>query len=209
MIRRVTRLSRINVHRGMQIAVRTSAIRLNAEASSVSELEEIDGLVRIYRPRLLRFVTFAIGDQDLAESIVQDCFLRAYNARESFRGDCTVSTWLFGIANNLIRDHLRTKKFQFWRKVRATAIDITEMVSCLPCTESSPETFLLQQEQAVQVKEALEGLSVNQRRIFLLRFSEDMSPQEISDSIGMPLNTVKTHLYRALTAIRKQLGELK
>jgi len=76
----------------MQIAVGTSAIRLNAEASSVSELEEIDGLVRIYRPRLLRFVTFSIGDQDLAESIVQDCFLRAYNARESFRGDCTVST---------------------------------------------------------------------------------------------------------------------
>jgi DNA-directed RNA polymerase specialized sigma24 family protein len=95
----------------MQIAVGTSAIRLNAEASSVSELEEIDGLVRIYRPRLLRFVTFSIGDQNLAESIVQDCFLRAYNARESFRGDCTVSTWLFGIANNLIRDHLRTKKF--------------------------------------------------------------------------------------------------
>ena len=83
------------------------------------------------------------------------------------------------------------------------------MVSCLSSSASSPETLLLQQERAVQVKEALDGLSVNQRRIFLLRFSEDMSPQEISDSTGMALNTVKTHLYRALVAIRKQLGEVK
>jgi len=193
----------------MQIAIGTSDICLTAETSSVSELQEIEGLIRVYRPRLLRFVTFSVRDPDLAESIVQDCFLRAYNSRESFRGDCTVSTWLFGIANNLIRDNLRTRKFQFWRKVRATAVDITEMVSCLPSNESSPEILLLQRERAIQVKEALDGLSVNQRRIFLLRFSEDMSPQEISDSTGMALNTVKTHLYRALVAIRKQLGEVK
>lgn len=190
----------------MEIAIDQGAMRLQAEAAFVSELDEITSLVRVYRPRLLRFVTFSVRDPDLAETIVQDCFLKAYNAREQFRGDCSVSTWLFGIANNLIRDHLRTKKFQFWRKAERTAIDVAAMASCLPSGACSPELMLLQEERAGQVATALESLSVNQRRVFLLRFSEDMTPQEISLSTGMQLNTVKTHLHRALVSIRHQLG---
>jgi RNA polymerase sigma-70 factor (ECF subfamily) len=194
----------------MQLAISQAALHLTAEPETTTcSLDEIDALVRTYRPRLLRFVSFSIGDADLAESIVQDCFLKAYNARDSFRGDCSVSTWLFGIANNLIRDHLRTKKFHFWRKVRATAIDVSEMAHSLAGHDRSPETMLLQREMAVQVTQSLARLSVNQRRIFLLRFSEDMSPQEIATLIDMPLNTVKTHLRRALTSVRAQMGQTK
>ena len=193
----------------MQLALDASIANLPATERTASELDDLESLVRTYRPRLLRFVAFSVGDADLAESITQDCFLKAYNARDRFRGDCSVSTWLFGIANNLIRDHLRTKKFHFWRKVRATAVDVSEMAHSLAGQERSPETMLLQREMARQVTESLENLSVNQRRIFLLRFSEDMSPQEIATLIDMPLNTVKTHLRRALTSVRAQMGQTK
>ncbi len=174
--------------------------------SFISELDDIDSLVSIYRPRVLRYVAFSIGDQDLAETIVQDCFLKAYNGRASFRGDCAVSTWLFSIANNLIRDQLRTKKFQFWRKARATAIDITEMASFLPSGGSSPEACLLARERTREVAAAVEDLSINQRRVFILRFAEELELAEIADLTGMPVNTVKTHLHRAVTAIRNRLG---
>jgi len=72
----------------MQLALDANMtnVQVPAERSS-SELDDIDALVRTYRPRLLRFVTFSIGDADLAESITQDCFLKAYNGRASFRGD--------------------------------------------------------------------------------------------------------------------------
>jgi RNA polymerase sigma-70 factor, ECF subfamily len=178
----------------------------DSKVSIISELDDIDALVRIYRPKLLRYVAFSIGDPDLAESITQDALLKAYNRRDSFRGDCSVSTWLFSIANNLVRDHLRTKKFQFWRRARATAVDITEMSSLLPSGECSPEALVLIRERASQVTEALEKLSENQRRVFLLRFSEGMALDEISAAIGMPVNTVKTHLHRAVMAIRKEMG---
>ena len=190
----------------MHTATDASIIALSGRVSIISELDDIDALVRLYRPKLLRYVAFSIGDADLAESITQDAFLKAYRGRASFRGDCSVSTWLFSIANNLVRDHLRTKKFQFWRKAKATAVDITEMSSVLPSGESSPEARLLVQEQAARVNESLEKLSVNQRRVFLLRFSEGMALEEISTAIGMPVNTVKTHLHRAVTAIRKDIG---
>jgi len=181
-------------------------IHLRRRVNFISELEDIDTLVRLYGPKIQRYVAFSLGDQDLAETITQDCFLKAYHGRESFRGDCSVNTWLFSIANNLIRDQIRTKKFQFWRKARATSVDVSELASFLPSGASSPETLLLVQEQTRQVAVALEDLSVNQRRIFLLKFVEEMDLDEISEALEMPVNTVKTHLRRAVTSIRGRLG---
>ena len=173
---------------------------------TASELDNVEELDRVYRPRLLRYVAFATGDQDLAETIVQDCLLKAYNARASFRGDCSVSTWLTHIATNLIRDHLRTRKFQFWRHVQKTAPDLTEVRSLVPSGESSPERQLLARERAIQVTRALDTLSEKQRTVFMMRFIEEMDLKEICDATGMQINTVKTHLHRAVKAVRAQVG---
>jgi RNA polymerase sigma-70 factor (ECF subfamily) len=167
-----------------------------------SELDDIDALVRTYRPRMLRFVTFSIGDADMAESITQDCFLKAYNGRAGFRGDCSVSTWLTSIAVNLVRDQQRLQKFRFWRQARATAVDITEAANFLPSQECSPENRILAKERAQEVYTALEELSAKQRTVFLMRFVEEMELAEIARATGMPLNTVKTHLHRALKSVR-------
>ena len=179
---------------------------VHAAERTGSELDDIDALVRTYRPRLLRFVAFSIGDADLAESITQDCFLKAYNGRASFRGDCSVNTWLTSIALNLIRDQQRLQKFRFWRQARSTAIDITDAASFLPSNESSPESKILVKEKAQQVQAALANLSPNQRSVFLMRFAEDMELSEIAAATKMPINTVKTHLHRALKSVRAQVG---
>jgi RNA polymerase sigma-70 factor (ECF subfamily) len=170
--------------------------------SVTSELDDIEALVRTYRPRVLRYVTFSIGDPDLAESITQDCFLKAYNGRAGFRGDCSVSTWLTSIAVNLVRDQQRLQKFRFWRQARATAVDISEAANFLPSQECSPENRILAKERAQEVYTALEKLSEKQRTVFLMRFVEEMELAEIARATSMPLNTVKTHLHRALKAVR-------
>jgi len=180
-----------------------------AAERALSELDDIDALVRTYRPRVLRFVAFSIGDPDLAESITQDCFLKAWNGRANFRGDCSVNTWLTSIALNLVRDQQRLQKFRFWRQARATAIDITDAASFLPSNESSPESKILVREKAEQVKAALEDLSPNQRTIFLMRFTEEMELAEIASAMRMPINTVKTHLHRALKSVRAQVAAVQ
>src|ERR1700679_2714011 len=193
----------------MQLALDATLTNVQASERTGSELDDIDTLVRTYRPRLLRFVTFSIGDADLAESITQDCFLKAYNGRANFRGDCSVSTWLTSIAVNLIRDQQRLQKFRFWRQARATAIDVTDAASFLPSNESSPESRVLVKEKAMQVQAALQNLSPNQRSVFLMRFAEEMDLSEISVVTKMPINTVKTHLHRALKSVRSQAGTAK
>jgi len=190
----------------MHLALDVTMTNVQAGERNSTELDDIDALVRTYRPRLLRFVTFSIGDPDLAESITQDCFLKAYNGRGSFRGDCSVNTWLTSIALNLIRDQQRLQKFRFWRQARATAIDVSDAANFLASHESSAEARILAIERTEQVQAALENLSVNQRAIFLMRFAEDMDLAEIAATIKMPINTVKTHLHRALKAVRAQVG---
>jgi RNA polymerase sigma-70 factor (ECF subfamily) len=193
----------------MHAAHVSSAIQFVGQEREASELDNIEQLVHRYRARLLRFVVFSIGDQDLAESIVQDCFLRAYNARAAFRGECSIHTWLNRIALNLIRDHQRTKKFRFWSAFRKTALEITEIASTLPSGSGTPENNLLVRERTALLAQALEELSFNQRTIFLMRFQEGMGIKEISSATGISVNTVKTHLYRAIRAVRQKIGELQ
>ena len=174
--------------------------------ATISELDDIDLLVRNYRARLLRFVTFSTGDTDLAETLTQDCLLKAWNARASFRGECSLNTWLTSIALNLVRDHQRTQKFKFWKQAKATAVDVSDVASFVASDETSVDQRLIAQEQVGRLSGILKTLSMNQRTAFLMKFSEDMNLEEISKVMNMPVNTVKTHLHRALKAVRSQLG---
>jgi RNA polymerase sigma-70 factor (ECF subfamily) len=143
---------------------------------------------------------------DLAETITQDTLLRAYNGRGNFRGECSVNTWLTGIAVNVTRDHLRTERYKFWKQVKSTAVDVHEMASFIAADGLDPEGQMLAREKVAQLSRVLETLSYKQRTIFLLKFSEEMSIDEICDALGMSVNTVRTHLHRALKAVRSQLG---
>jgi RNA polymerase sigma-70 factor, ECF subfamily len=195
--------------KNIQMVLDASIVSLTGGSKAVSELDDIHLLAQRYRPKLLRYIAFTVGDADLADSIAQDCLLKAYQARDSFRGECSVNTWMFSIANNLIRDHTRNKKFQFWKKAHAKSVDVAEIASIQPSGERSPEEKLLLRERTEQIYQALQRLSTNQRRVFMLKFLEDLDVAEISTAIGMPANTVKTHLRRAVTSMRTRLGGVR
>jgi RNA polymerase sigma-70 factor (ECF subfamily) len=190
----------------MQLVLNPDIIGCVTGEPTLTELDDIETLDRTYRSRLLRFIAFSTGDLDLAETIVQDCLFKAYRARGSFRGDCSVYTWLVRIATNLVRDHQRSGSFQFWRKVHKSAPDLSEVSSFLSSRESSPEAQILARETAQQVAASLESLSANQRTIFLMRFMDEMELQDICTATGMQISTVKTHLHRAVKAVRLKLG---
>jgi RNA polymerase sigma-70 factor, ECF subfamily len=195
-----------SVYADMHMAIASESLRLATRERALNELDDIESLVQTHRARLLRFVTFSLGDEDLAASIVQDCFVKAWTNRHNFRGDCSVQTWLHSIALNLVRDYQRTQKFRFWKQVRKTATDVTEVAGILPSAVSSPEHQLLARERAREVAEILKDLSPNQRTAFVLRFQEELDLREIAQVMGLPINTVKTHLHRAVRSVRARMG---
>jgi RNA polymerase sigma-70 factor (ECF subfamily) len=179
-----------------------AADELPATAVNEAGVEE---WMRLYRGRIFRYILFATSDEDVAASLTQDCFLRAHSARSSFRGDCAMSTWLLRIAVNLVRDHQRSMKMRFWK--RAAMLDATEMSDRLPDVTSSTEQRLIAQERVAKVWRAVETLSDRQRSIFLLRFVEELELPEIAEAMQLNLNTVKSHLYRALSVVKQRVGE--
>src|SRR5215831_16088150 len=135
------------------------------------EFEDFDRLVQQYRTRVLRFLFASVGDMDLAETLTQDCFLNAYKSRGSFRGDCSVHTWLLRIAINLVRDHVRSRRFQFWKK--AEMVPSHELADWPDCS-ISPEDQSAISDQVQAIWKASGSLSERQRTVFILRYIEDL-----------------------------------
>ncbi|MDR3699706.1 MAG: RNA polymerase sigma factor [Candidatus Sulfopaludibacter sp.] len=170
---------------------------------SAAEFRDFEEVVRVYWPRVFRFVLASLRDYDAAQTVAQDCFYRAHKNRGRFRGESTLNTWLMQIAVNLVRDHARNRRLQFWK--RSQALD--PAAQWTPDGRLSPEAASAVQEKVQAVWRAAAALSEKQRTVFLLRFVEEMDLLEIAAATGLAEGTVKTHLFRAVQAIREHLGE--
>jgi RNA polymerase sigma-70 factor (ECF subfamily) len=186
--------------------IATSELPTLVREQALLDLADFDEVVRLYRPRIFRFLLASLRDRDAAENLTQDCFLKAYLARAHFRGDASLSTWLMKIAMNLLRDHLRSKRLRFWTKSRETALDPIDVSDWIPDGRSSPEDDLIARTQVKSVWETVSQLPAKQRSVFVLRFVEEMELKEIAELTGMNPSTVKTHLYRALAVVRASMG---
>jgi RNA polymerase sigma-70 factor, ECF subfamily len=184
-----------------------SAIETEIRPDVAAYEGDFEALVRLYRPKVFRFALASLRDLDAAETVTQDCFLRAYQARYRFREDCSMHTWLMRIAVNLIRDHARNRRLQFWRRANRTAKPVDAAGVSIADGGRSPETQALLRERVAAIWSAADRLSEKQRTVFLLRFVEDLDLLEIAVATGMKEGTVKTHLFRALRAIREHIGE--
>jgi RNA polymerase sigma-70 factor (ECF subfamily) len=178
----------------------------SAQMIAAQEVEDFDSLVRQHRPRIFRYILASLRDDDAAETLTQDCFVRAYRARASFRGDASASTWLMKIAVNLVRSHVSGSRWKFWRQAERTGVDASQAGDWLADRRGSPEAAAAARQQVAAVWRAAESLSERQRTVFLLRFVEDMDLLEIVAATGMKESTVKTHLFRAVEAVRAKVA---
>jgi len=135
--------------------------------------------------------------------------MRAYQAREKFRGESSVKTWLMRIAVNLVRDYASSERLKFWRRATKAALSIGSAAQRIADQAYSPEAAAAAKQKAETIWKAAVGLSHKQRTVLLLRFVEDMDILEIAAATGMKEGTVKVHLFRALQSVRARIEGLK
>jgi RNA polymerase sigma-70 factor (ECF subfamily) len=171
--------------------------------------EDFDELVRLHQRRIYRVLFALVRDHDLADNLTQECFLRAYRKWHTFRGEARVETWLIRIAVNLARDHGRNRRWQFWRNLtqQSPAPNSEPGLSEAPDPGPTADRSLLAREQVAIVRSILQELPYQQRSAFTLRFFEEMTLEEVARSMGVELGTVKAHLFRAVSKVRKALKE--
>ena len=120
--------------------------------------EEFDDLVREHQQRIFRVVMALVRDSELASNLAQDCFVRAYESRATFRGDSSVSTWLIRIAMNLVRDHARNRRQAFWKRLfqrPADEPDVESAAESVKDARSGPDRQLLAKEELSVPAEAV------------------------------------------------------
>lgn len=182
----------------------SSALRTVTESKTQALTDlEFDQIIRVHQRRVYRVLYSLTRDEDCANTLTQECFLRAYQNLASFRGDCRIDTWLLRIAVNLARDHHKNRKASFWRRL----VGLDDAGSPFIAANPSAERNLIAQQELDAVWKAVASLSQQQKEIFVLRFREELSLAEIADVLGLQVGSVKSHLFRAISGVRRRLKE--
>jgi RNA polymerase sigma-70 factor (ECF subfamily) len=159
-----------------------------------------DHLVEIYTPRLYQVVRRFASDRGEAEAVVQEAWLRAWRALPRTAEDRPLGPWLVRIAVNVARD--------IWRKKKP--LDFTDVVGeedFLQDERPGPEERMTQKEALERLVRGVERLRPEYRMVIALRYDGGFSYQEIASVLDLPVNTVRTHLHRAKTTLRRWLEE--
>jgi RNA polymerase sigma-70 factor, ECF subfamily len=159
----------------------------------------LDHLIEKYQHRLLRYLLYLTGRREMAEDFFQETWMRVLERGSQYDGRHEFSTWLFTIARNLVIDDLRRKRPA---SLDSLADEDAAAPFDLPAT-GQPSAFdaTVQREQNEQISGGMQHISAAYRESLLLRFQEGMSLEEIATVTGAPLGTVKSRIYRGLTAL--------
>lgn len=161
-----------------------------------------NALVRKYQKDLHAFIWRKIGDFHYAEEIVQDTFLLAYEKISTLRNPNQFAAWLYAIANRCCI-HWTRKKIPVMQSLEATSVGLVEKYSYARYVSEQYETEVREHRNEI-VENLLERLPKHERRVITLHYLREVSIKEISESLGVPVNTVKSQLQRA----RKRLQVL-
>ena len=166
-------------------------------------------LVIKYQRKLMRLVSRLVRDQAEAEDVVQEAFIKAYRALPQFRGDSAFYTWLYRIGINTAKNYLVT---QGRRAPTSTEADVEEAETFDDGDHLrdiyTPESLLATKQIAQTLNVAMEELPEELRMAITLREIEGLSYDEIAESMGCPIGTVRSRIFRAREAISEKLRPL-
>lgn len=156
-----------------------------------------DFIQKKYKPLLSIMIRRMVRNEDDVQDLVQDTFIKAYNALDKFKFGYSFSAWIYRIASNTCIDFLRKKRFQFISIDRPNFTDDEDYVLEIEDRNHMPDLEVIQNDKQLAINEAMEQLPENFRKIIQLRHEQELDYQEIARILDIPLGTVKAHLFRA------------
>ena len=165
-------------------------------------------IVNLYQHKLYQVCFRMLGNKQEAEDIAQEAFVRAYINLHTYDQKRKFSTWIYRIATNLCIDRIRKKKPDYYLDAQIAGTDGLDMYSQIAAEEQLPEEAVEQMELQDRIQYEISRLPDKYRSVIVLKYIEELSLQEISEILDMPLGTVKTRIHRGREALRKQLNNL-
>lgn len=162
--------------------------------------EAFEELVRRYQNRIYSLAYRMTGDNVEAYDLTQEAFLRCYAALPSFNPALRFAPWLYRIATNLCINFLQSSR------VRKGGAD-PDLALQMPDHAKQPDSLYEEKELRQRIHQAILNLPAKYRAVVILRHMQDKTYEEIAAILDLPLNTVRTHLFRARELLRRRLYE--
>ena len=167
-----------------------------------------DLLVVKYQQKVVNLISRYVRDSSEAQDVAQEAFIKAYRALPRFRGDSAFYTWLDRIAINTAKNHIVSQS----RRPPSSGVE-TEVAEQMDAgirlqEHATPENFLLEEEIAQTVRQAIDDLPDDLRTAITLRELEGLSYEEIANTMSCPVGTVRSRIFRAREAIDVRLKPL-
>ncbi|MCS6242876.1 MAG: sigma-70 family RNA polymerase sigma factor [Opitutus sp.] len=162
--------------------------------------------------RIYGMVHQLLRNQQDAEEVTQDAFIRAHRGLGNFRGEAAFSTWLYQIATNLARN----RYWYWWRRRRDQTVSFDQPVSdsnSTPLSEvfstdmATPGDITVNQELVDHIALGMEKIGAKHREVLILRNVKNLSYEEIAAVLGISVGTVKSRIARARESLRAAIGK--
>ena len=166
---------------------------------------EFEIIYKEYYLRIHNYMTRMTGPF-LSEDLTQEVFHKIHNGLPAYRGNASLSTWIYRIATNTAIDKTRTLTFQHDKKAGCDDIDKKERVAIADIKEESSDKKIIKEEMSDCVKEFIQRLPDKYKTVLILREYAQKSNKQIAQILDISLGTVKIRLHRAKAMLKKELN---
>jgi RNA polymerase sigma-70 factor (ECF subfamily) len=175
------------------------------EAARRGDTGALEMLLVRYQPHLYRFGLRMCGNAEDAGDVAQESLISMARSLRDFRGDSSVSSWLYTIARRFCIKKRRRSKFA---PAREESLDAPGVDAARPLADPapSPEQMATNRELALVLTQAIDALDPSQREVLILRDVEGFSAPEVAKILGVSVEAVKSRLHRARIAVRQKLA---
>jgi RNA polymerase sigma-70 factor (ECF subfamily) len=155
-------------------------------------------LVNRYKTMIYNMAFRMVGDEDAAKDLAQESFIAAYKGLDQFRFGSKFSSWLYSIALNKCRDHLKLEK---------DSVSTDEISEIMPSSGTSPERATAAEQSKDILQRALDALPIEYRQVLILKHIEELDYQAIAGMTGMSIPALKVRAHRGREMVKKILEE--
>lgn len=167
-------------------------------------MRDFDSIYQEFQPKIQRYLGNLIGEDD-ALDVAQAVFLKISRSLKNFRGESSLSTWIYRIATNAAHDH--AVSFFARQQGSEELFDDEGSIDDLPDTGASgTEREYIRREMNTCIRGVVDRLPENYRTVLVLSDLEDLTNPEIAEVLGISIDTVKIRLHRGRTALRKAMN---
>jgi len=173
------------------------AMTLKGQSAAFEEL------IKRYERQIYSLTLKMMGNQEDANDVAQEIFIKLYNALNKFDNERKFFSWMYKIALNVCYTAMKRRPQENF-----SLDNIIDFAPLIPERDTQPETYFESQEIKTLVQTAISELPENFRVPVLLRYMHEMSYQQIADAMELPVSTIETRLYRGKAILQKRLANL-